>query len=92
MNKLHHSVYFERTDRAKNMARFYLMSIQPTLFDEVSLHRNWGRIGTRGSDLVQFFDHENDAIAAFVQVVRKKRAKGYRQASQHPIIGEGEKR
>jgi len=36
----------ERVDRAKNMARFYVLSIEPTLFEDLALVRRWGRIGS----------------------------------------------
>ena len=35
----------ERVDRAKNMTRFYVLSIEPTLFEDFALVRRWGRIG-----------------------------------------------
>ena len=38
----------ERVDRTKNMARYYVLSIEPTLFAELSLVRRWGRIGGAG--------------------------------------------
>jgi len=42
-----YTLYIERIDAARNMARFYAVSIDPTLFGEVCLTRRWGRIGTR---------------------------------------------
>ncbi|BCH62446.1 hypothetical protein RvVAT039_pl08320 (plasmid) [Agrobacterium vitis] len=41
-------IYVERIAPEQNMARFYALAVQPTLFGEVSLVRAWGRIGTRG--------------------------------------------
>jgi predicted DNA-binding WGR domain protein len=41
-------LYFERTDATKNMARFYALSIEPTLFGTPCLTRRWGRIGSKG--------------------------------------------
>src|ERR1700721_922423 len=38
----------ERVDRSKNMARYYVLSVEPTLFAESSLVRRWGRIGSAG--------------------------------------------
>src|ERR1700757_4472213 len=38
----------ERVDRTKNMARFYVLSIEPTLFEDLALVRRWGRIGSAG--------------------------------------------
>src|SRR5271165_1693787 len=38
----------ERVDRTKNMARFYVLSIELTLFEDLALVRRWGRIGSAG--------------------------------------------
>jgi predicted DNA-binding WGR domain protein len=38
-----------RTDSRRNMARFCKLDVQPTLFGEWSLVREWGRIGRDGS-------------------------------------------
>lgn len=38
--------HFRRVDVARNMARYYSLLLQPTLFGDMSLVRNWGRIGT----------------------------------------------
>ena len=38
----------ERVDRTKNMARYYVLSVEPTLFAESSLVRRWGRISGPG--------------------------------------------
>jgi predicted DNA-binding WGR domain protein len=38
----------ERVDRTKNMARYYVLSVESTLFGESSLVRRWGRIGGAG--------------------------------------------
>lgn len=35
-------LYIERTDAKKNMARFYALSIEPTLFGTPFLTRRWG--------------------------------------------------
>ncbi|MEJ6871814.1 WGR domain-containing protein, partial [Bradyrhizobium japonicum] len=49
-------LHLRRIDITRNMRRFYLLSIQPTLFGGVSLIRDWGRIGTTGQTMVQTFD------------------------------------
>ena len=43
----------ERREETCNVARYYVLSIEPTLFGEASLVREWGRIGTRGRRLVE---------------------------------------
>lgn len=78
-------LYIERTDAKRNMARFYAMSIEPTLFGEACLTRRWGRIGSRGQIKVHHFEHEKDAVELFLDLVRQKRHRGYRTiSSAHP--------
>ena len=71
-------LHLRRTDPARNMARFYVLSIQPTLFGGASLMRNWGRIGTNGRELVEVFATEIEAGAALEALARAKRRRGYR--------------
>ncbi|WP_434730690.1 WGR domain-containing protein [Rhizobium binae] len=70
-------LYIERTDRAKNMARFYALSIEPNLFGEACLTRRWGRIGTSGQILIHHFEREKDAVVLFLELLRQKRSRGY---------------
>jgi predicted DNA-binding WGR domain protein len=72
-----YSSYVERVDAAKNMARFYAMTIEPTLFGEVCLTRRWGRIGARGRMRKHSFEHEKEAVALFLDLLRQKRRRGY---------------
>ena len=73
-----YQLYVERTDATKNMARFYALAIEPTLFGTPSLTRRWGRIGTAGQALVHHFDREEDAVRMFLKLLRSKRSRGYR--------------
>lgn len=70
-------LYIERTDKARNMARFYAMTIEHDLFGEVCLTRRWGRIGAQGQMKVQHFAREQDAVATFLDLLRRKRSRGY---------------
>lgn len=74
-------LHVQRIDATKNMARFYMLSIEPTLFGNISLTRNWGRIGTAGRNRVHLFENEKQALALFLIILREKRRKGYRPAS-----------
>jgi predicted DNA-binding WGR domain protein len=69
--------YLRRIDAARNMARFYSLSIQPTLFGGASLIRNWGRIGTNGQVKVETFDEPQEVDGAFIRLERAKRRRGY---------------
>ncbi|WP_347276907.1 WGR domain-containing protein [Rhizobium sp. YJ-22] len=75
-----YQLYVERTDAARNMARFYEMMIEPNLFGEICLTRRWGRIGARGQTMVQQFAMERDAVVVFLDLLRQKRSRGYRTA------------
>jgi hypothetical protein len=37
-------IYLTKTDPSRNMARFYVLDVQPTLFGEWALLKVWGRI------------------------------------------------
>jgi predicted DNA-binding WGR domain protein len=68
----------ERVDRTKNMARYYVLLVEPTLFAESSLVRRWGRIGSAGrtrSDL-----HASPPLAqmALNTWLERKQRRGYR--------------
>ncbi|MBO9127657.1 MULTISPECIES: WGR domain-containing protein [unclassified Rhizobium] len=76
-----YQLYVERTDRAKNMARYYAMSIDANLFGELCLTRRWGRIGSKGQTLIHHFEREKDAVSLFLELTRQKRARGYRTLS-----------
>lgn len=66
-----------RVDAARNMHRFYLVAVQPTLFGGASLMRNWGRIGGSGQSMVETFDTLDEARAARARLVRTKARRGY---------------
>lgn len=70
-------LHLHRIDDTRNMRRFYVLSIQPTLFGGASLIRNWGRIGTNGQAMMQTFDDRGDAGQAFARLERSKRKRGY---------------
>lgn len=75
-------VHLRRIDPAKNMRRFYLLSIQPTLFGGASLVRNWGRIGTHGQAMLVTFDDPDQAEDAFGKLQRAKQRKGYGEPAE----------
>jgi predicted DNA-binding WGR domain protein len=71
------SMVLHRVDTARNMARFYAMSIEPTLFGGRSLVRNWGRIGTRGQYRMDLFEDEAAAEEAMARLAQIKCGRGY---------------
>ena len=73
----------ERRNANRNMARFYVLAIEPTLFGETALVREWGRIGSWGRRRLDL--HPNRAAAAEsldAWLVRKAR-RGYQVKLSH---------
>jgi predicted DNA-binding WGR domain protein len=68
----------ERVDRAKNMARYYVLSVEPTLFAESSLVRRWGRIGGAGRTRIDLHASPPLAQIALNTWLERKRRRGYR--------------
>lgn len=78
MNSQPYRICIERIDAEKNMARFYAMSMETTLFGETCLVRRWGRIGSNGQRMEHHFGREEDAVRLFLDLLRQKRRRGYR--------------
>jgi predicted DNA-binding WGR domain protein len=68
----------DRIDDARNIARFYVLAIEPTLFAEVSLVREWGRLGANGRRRIELHPNQIAAKTALGKWLRKKMKKGYR--------------
>jgi predicted DNA-binding WGR domain protein len=73
-------LYCRRIDPSRNMARYYMLAIETTLFGEVAVVRAWGRIGKSGGEKKEVFATETEAVIHFLELARKKRRKGYRPA------------
>lgn len=70
-------VYLTRTDASRNMARFYRLDVQPDLFGQWSLVREWGRIGSGGQVRVAPYPSEDLARAAQEMAAAGKIRRGY---------------
>ena len=73
----HHLVQ-HRIDPEQGIRRFYHPMIERDLFGTVRLVRNWGRIGTRGQELVEIFVGEVEAGKALEAFAQAKRRRGSR--------------
>ena len=59
------------------MARFYVLSIEPTLFDDLALVRRWGRIGTVGRQRIDLHSSRPVAQIELKKWLDRKRRRGY---------------
>lgn len=70
-------VKLRRIDPAKNMRRFYLMTVQRDLFGGATLIKEWGRIGTSGKIQRDQHADEGQAIDALADIAKAKHKRGY---------------
>lgn len=70
-------IHLTRVDPARNMARFYRLSLARDLFEGWQLVREWGRIGQAGTVHCEAFASEADAVAALQSLAACKRRRGY---------------
>jgi len=48
MSRMSFHLYCQRVDASRNMARYYMLAIQPTLFGETAVVRRWNLIVLAG--------------------------------------------
>lgn len=66
-----------RIDDSKNMARFYALTVTPTLFGDWTLVTEWGRIGQGGTVKTERFAAQDAAVHALEKRQRQKQRRGY---------------
>ena len=72
-----YQVHLVRIDESRNMARFYQLSVEPSLFGDYSVVRNWGRLGTRGRSRTALFCDQKSALLHFLDITKEKKSRGY---------------
>lgn len=70
-------VVLTRIDATRNMRRFYMVQIMPTLFGEWQLVREWGRLGSPGQVQSRTYPDEAEAEQARQRSVSQKLRRGY---------------
>lgn len=68
-----------RLDPTVNMARFYALSLENSLFGDILLIRRWGRIGTHGRVRFDWFDNPADAADELARIATVKARRGYQE-------------
>jgi predicted DNA-binding WGR domain protein len=75
----------ERRDPDQNAARFYVLAIEPTLFGDAALVREWGRIGTIGRRRLDLFATQSAASDALGTWFARKMQRGYRLVATNTL-------
>lgn len=60
-----------------NMARFYILSLEETLFGDTALVREWGRLGSSGRRRLDLFEARAQASEALESWLSRKQRRGY---------------
>jgi predicted DNA-binding WGR domain protein len=68
----------ERRDASVNIARFYVLAIEPTLFGDTAVVREWGRIGFLGCRRLDLYPDTAAAAEALDFWLARKARRGYR--------------
>lgn len=71
-------IKLRRIDPAKNMRRFFLMTVQRDLFGGATLIKEWGRIGAAGKVVQDHHPDEGKAVDALAELAQQKFKSGYR--------------
>ena len=75
-------ILFRRIDARRNMARFYMLSLEPTLFGEVAVLRRWGRMGTRGRQASSLHATMAEARRVLDRHVARRLRRGYVEVAE----------
>jgi predicted DNA-binding WGR domain protein len=70
--------FLTRTDPTRNIKRFYIVDITPTLFGEWALVREWGRRGSPGTVRLSSYAMRNEAETAEARTIKRRLEHGYR--------------
>jgi predicted DNA-binding WGR domain protein len=66
-----------RCDPSCNMARYYVLSIEPSLFGGATLIREWGRLGRSGQRRIELYENQSCAMEALETWLQRKQRRGY---------------
>ena len=78
----------ERREPDLNMARYYVLSIEPSLFGDPTLVREWGRIGHDSRRIIEIHASHHEAALSLGAWLKRKLRRGYRLARQHGRRGQ----
>ena len=73
-----------RIDPDQNMSRYYQLHLQPGLFGDCDLVREWGRIGSSGTIRTSPYPNLAAATAALAEAVTQRHKRGYRTITVMP--------
>jgi predicted DNA-binding WGR domain protein len=70
--------FLTRTDPTRNINRFYVVDITPTLFGEWAVLREWGRRGSPGTLRLDSYRRQEEAQSAQQRTIKRRLQRSYR--------------
>lgn len=70
-------ILLQRRDCARNVARFYVLAIEPSLYGNAVLVPAWGRIGSLGRQRLDLYASASEAGEALEAWLARKVRRGY---------------
>ena len=67
----------DRCDPTRNMARYYVLTIEPSLYGDATLIREWDRIGQPGQRRIELYESQSRAVEALETWLQRKRRRDY---------------
>jgi predicted DNA-binding WGR domain protein len=69
--------FLTRRDPARNLQRFYVVRLEPALFGDWALLREWGRRGSPSTVRLTSFDQYDEAAKAERRMIKRRLRHGY---------------
>jgi predicted DNA-binding WGR domain protein len=73
--------FLTRIDPARNINRFYVVEVMPSLFGDWMVMREWGRRGSPGTVRLSRYAMRNEAETAEQRTIKRRLQRGYRDPS-----------
>jgi predicted DNA-binding WGR domain protein len=70
--------FLTRTDPTRNINRFYVVQVMPSLFGDWTVMREWGRRGSPGTVRLSSYQRRNEAETAEQRTIKRRLQRGYR--------------
>ena len=70
--------YLTRDDPTRNIDRFYIVQVMPSLFGEWAVLREWGRRGSPGTMRLDSYRRRDDAQIAEQRTIKRRLQHGYK--------------
>jgi predicted DNA-binding WGR domain protein len=80
-------IVLRRQDSTRNVSRYYVLAIEPSLYGDAALVRAWGRIGSLGRQRLDLYATTEAAGEALEVWLARKMRRGYAPAASEADFG-----